>query len=218
MRQEVFAPGEAPPGVADILIADRQIWRLLVKACKRGIQPRNGVLPMEQQLGKLLESYKVQSLLQCRHRGTGARTTAAAIEEALGAPRQDRRRANSGADAATKATRREDNLKKQVANLKKKLDAKKGNTAPTAPAPKAKGGKNRKQTSEDAPPRKQKRFIAMPKPLIGLEPCDVNGEPYCFDCNMKGCNEAKWGQKCDKGWHYCMAPGCNKKHSYVGNH
>ncbi len=58
----------------------------------------------------------------------------------------------------------------------------------------------------------------MPPQLIGLDPT-YDGEPICFACNLPGgCDKAKWGEKCPKGWHVCMQKGCKKHHGYVGNH
>ena len=58
----------------------------------------------------------------------------------------------------------------------------------------------------------------MPHELVGLDPADENGEPFCFDAALGKCNKAKWGERCPKGWHKCMAPGCKQLHAYVGNH
>ncbi len=62
------------------------------------------------------------------------------------------------------------------------------------------------------------KFVPLPKPLVGLDASDENGEPFCFDAALGTCTKAKWGETCPKGWHKCMAPGCKKLHAYVGNH
>ena len=40
--------------------------------------------------------------------------------------------------------------------------------------------------------------------MIGFDPAGENNEPICFDCNLGGCDKAKCGEKCPKGWHKKM--------------
>lgn len=40
-----------------------------------------------------------------------------------------------------------------------------------------------------------------------------NGEPLCFNFNLRGCPNAKAGAKCKNGWHVCAEPGCGKPHA-----
>ena len=39
-----------------------------------------------------------------------------------------------------------------------------------------------------------------------------NGEPICFNYNLRGCPNAAAGQRCPRGWHVCAEPGCQKNH------
>lgn len=53
----------------------------------------------------------------------------------------------------------------------------------------------------------------MPKLLIGNWPTNRDGEPLCFNYNLAGCENAKPGQKCARGWHLCCKPFCLKPHA-----
>ena len=83
----------------------------------------------------------------------------------------------------------------------------------------AKGsGKDRSaaKTGKGGKPGKKKnpkvRFQSMPKELIGQNSV-INGQPLCFDYNMKkGCSE-RGVERCKKGLHLCSFPGCGGKHS-----
>ena len=62
---------DSPPGIADILAADKQIWILLSERCATGIRPTNEGIPMEKCLPAVLDTLEVQSLLMCRPRNHG---------------------------------------------------------------------------------------------------------------------------------------------------
>ena len=53
----------------------------------------------------------------------------------------------------------------------------------------------------------------MPKLLIGNWSMNQSGEPLCFNFNLAGCEHAKPGQKCSRGWHLCCKPHCLKPHA-----
>ena len=54
----------------------------------------------------------------------------------------------------------------------------------------------------------------MPTELRGKWRKHSNGEPLCFGYNTsRGCNHAKDGEKCNKGWHLCAEPKCLQPHS-----
>ncbi len=54
----------------------------------------------------------------------------------------------------------------------------------------------------------------MPTELRGKWHKHSNGEPLCFGYNTsRGCNHAKDGEKCNKGWHLCAEPKCLQPHS-----
>ena len=131
-----------------------------------------------------------------------------------------------GASAETKAKNREENMERQIANLKAKLNGDKGNGRGSQKEPKGKSkgkgkanGKAKGKGKGKGKGRGRKRgFVPMPRELIGLDPADENGVPFCFSAALGKCNKAKWGERCPKGWHKCMAPGCKQLHAYVGNH
>ena len=60
---------------------------------------------------------------------------------------------------------------------------------------------------------KGKRKSPMPKLLIGNWSTNRDGEPLCFNFNLQGCDKAKAGSRCDKGWHLCAKPHCLKAHA-----
>ncbi len=211
-----------PPSVADILRADHRVWLLLAQATLDGIQPRGGSKPLETALDDILKQYEVAQMLVCRPRCTNRATPGETA-----APKAAARKANAAPSnsASDKAARREDNMEKQIDNLKKKLenekpDASDGGNGGRGRGKKkgGKGGKGGRGKGKDAGKGAKRKFIAMPQPLIGLDPTDENGEPYCFGAALGKRTPAKWGAKCPKGWHKCMAKGCNKLHAYVGNH
>ena len=64
-----------------------------------------------------------------------------------------------------------------------------------------KSGKGGKGGGTQPPP-------SLPKELEGLRTRTRNGDNICWDVNLeKGCNFAKWGQKCKRGMHICMKCG-----------
>ncbi len=125
------------------------------------------------------------------------------------------------------AARREQNMKNQIANLKKNnsglQDKGQGGRKEKGKGKgkckdRSKSKANGKGKGAGSKRKRPTRFIPMPAPLVGLDATDENGEPYCFDCALGTCTKAKWGARCPKGWLKCMAPGCKKMHAYVGNH
>ena len=51
----------------------------------------------------------------------------------------------------------------------------------------------------------------VPGALMGMNPRTKKGEAICFAFNLPGgCSEAVSENKCKKGHHVCMKPGCGK--------
>ena len=71
-----------------------------------------------------------------------------------------------------------------------------------------KGGKA-KDPKEPGSPRSR---APRPRELIGMEITTAKGEPLCFAYNLGGCEKAKDGEKCEKGWHLCSRLKCAKPH------
>jgi hypothetical protein len=55
---------------------------------------------------------------------------------------------------------------------------------------------------------------SLPPALFGKASRTPAGEPICYNYNLEhGCAAAKPGERCPKGWHVCMEPGCGKAHT-----
>ncbi|CAE7240138.1 unnamed protein product [Symbiodinium sp. CCMP2456] len=56
--------------------------------------------------------------------------------------------------------------------------------------------------------------LRVPKLLIGKWYQTREGERLCWAFNLPGgCDKAKAGEKCERGWHLCAEPNCLKAHS-----
>lgn len=53
----------------------------------------------------------------------------------------------------------------------------------------------------------------IPAALAGLNHRTATNEPICFGFALGTCTAVAPGSKCPKGWHTCMKPGCDLKHS-----
>ena len=63
---------------------------------------------------------------------------------------------------------------------------------------------------------KRGRGPNVPQSLIGKAMETPGGERLCWAFNLpSGCQAAKPGEKCNRGWHLCAEPGCAKAHSVV---
>lgn len=87
-------------------------------------------------------------------------------------------------------------------------------------------GASRASSSSTTPPSKAAKskgkggkrwLIKLPPPLIGMSPTTPDNEPICYNFNLKGCDGAAPGERCERGWHVCMMPGCTKPHSVKGH-
>ncbi len=198
------APGDVAPTVADILKADEKIWLLLESETRDGIQPKSSVRPLETALDEILKRYEVTSRLICKQ-SVNARASTPSSEKGTPPP---------GSSSQDKKDRRIVQQEAQLNNLKRKL----GGGSDSGQARPGKKGKGKGKGKKGKGKRRYGRVIRMPKPLVGLSPTDENGEPFCFDAALGKCNLAKWGEKCPRGWHKCMSPGCKQNHASVANH
>lgn len=63
---------------------------------------------------------------------------------------------------------------------------------------------------------KRGRGPNVPQSLIGKAMETPGGERLCWAFNLpSGCQGAKPGEKCSRGWHLCAEPGCAKAHSVL---
>ena len=108
-------------------------------------------------------------------------------------------------------------MQNQIANLRQQLKNKgKGKDK----GGKGKGGKG--QQGKWGQDWKNQPSIRMPtgfhNMLSNREKHEYKGEPICFGFNKGNCDKVRPGEKCDKGWHVCWKPGCERNHPFVGNH
>ena len=105
MKQETVYTGEAAPGVADVLRADKRIWLLLAeKTLDGGIQLKAGKLPLEEALPEILKKTEVDRLLMVRERKL---SRAEPDETPVAGPKRKAKKGKQaqGASAETKAKR-----------------------------------------------------------------------------------------------------------------
>ena len=96
-------------------------------------------------------------------------------------------------------------LKNQIKNLKAhKGEGNKGGGKGGG----AKGVKANNKKGKD--PRKD-RSGALPKELIGMN-ASVDGKKVCYAYNMRHGCKVSGEERCEKGYHLCMFPGCGERH------
>ena len=121
-------------------------------------------------------------------------------------PKRTKRRGSAG--LGKKAAQKHESMQKELQALRKKINL-----------PGNKGQRAQRWQTSPAPKKGRKgKFVPLPKELIGCEPCDPNGEPFCFGFAKGTCSAVQPGQKCPKGWHKCMKKGCFKAHAFVKVH
>ena len=181
LRQETVYQGESPPGIPDILRADKRIWLMLADATlEEGIQLRGGKLPLEDKLDDILKHTQVERLLCIRERTKGNKADATPEEPATApkGPKKKKRKGGAQTETAgnastTKAKNREDNMKRQIANLKEKIGGGAGGKDKnTSKGGKGKGkgkGKNKGKGKGKRDRWAKRPFIPVPAPLIGLD-------------------------------------------------
>ncbi len=137
MRQTPPHQNDSPPGVEDILAADKHIWTLLAEECLDGIKETPAGRPLETALEQILACYEVQSILTCRLRGgtTGGNRTAVAAKP-TDAPQANGQTANSQPAktkaqknkekrqrrAGKKAAQKNESMQKELQALRKKVN------------------------------------------------------------------------------------------------
>ena len=170
--------------VAQVHRADQELFRMLAKTSRGSIARRaDGVYPLEAPLREALGSARIQQLLQPLAKSRSG---------------DEKPSAGRGSDPSTVSQL------KQILQplLRGSGDRRGGGDSGGGGSSKGKGrGKERGGKT----PR-------MPKELVGLDFSTAKGEPICFAYNLDGCDKASPGQRCPKGWHCCMRPGCGKPH------
>ena len=183
----------APVTMAQIMKADREVFKIFSKACKGYIvKTGSGVYPLEPFWEKALDSQKVHQIL-------------AQLPKVPEPSRQDRKsEGNSDLSSVWKA----------ISNLSSKFDSKgggKGSGGKSAFGGKASSGK----ASSPGRPRSREDRLPRPRELVGLHIETEDREPTCFGFNLDGCNEVKGGEaKCKRGHHVCarcLKPGHSQR-------
>ena len=193
--------GYAKTTVDQLHNADREIWNRLAKLCRSGVRaPPGGSRPLEVHLDGCLESTTVRMIVMGRP--TYSRPAPASPGAAPAHAPRGEKRPHAGDDS--------DRLKKKnkgIMELQKKLkEARQGGDG------KGKGKKGGKGSGKGSGGKGER--ATMPQSLIGKSSRTAAGEPICFDYNLEhGCQAAKPGERCPKGWHVCMEPNCGKAHT-----
>ena len=195
--QDEAPPRYRMPGVEELRIADRALWKHVAAECRSGIRPiANGTRPINTAIAKLMDSAIIRSYLA-----------------PLPAPSMPRGNISSNAGIVapgfsqdTRAQQRIQQLEHQVANLKRSRDAR--------DAQPGKGtGSGRNSSKGKGRGGKPVKGPRVPPQLVGKHSKTANGEPICFNYNINGCSRAPPGGRCDRGWHVCAEPGCGKAHA-----
>jgi hypothetical protein len=200
--------------LADIEMCDAAIWHRMAEIAESydGIQPDEAGLPLDWIVEDVLAEPEILLLVGPRMRGTGGGGGRAPPK-----PRNPPKK--TGDSAAAKKAKR----------VKKKANQKVRNTESAAyreslgiqPGGKGKGGKGGKagkpaQLALPPPGGKGDRRSNCPLPLVGMNRLckdGFSGKCYAFNLNdfskaSDQCKGTQPGQKCDRGYHLCMNPGC----------
>ena len=188
-----------PPGYAKVSWnqlrrADEEMFRRIARECRDGLRWMGGRPPFELAMKSLLFDPSIRLMLMPLPTGGAA---AAASASSWRAP------APAGAvDAPSGPSKRALRRQKRQAEMAAKGGGRDGGSTPKVPRVEGpKGG------GKDA--GKGGNFKAMEGKVRNLP---SNGEPICFNYNIRGCPNAAPGQRCPRGWHVCAETGCQKNH------
>jgi len=183
-------PGYARPSYSHLKQADELFFRRIAKACRKGVRaPAGGVSPFQDAVKSLLHDPEFRLHLMPLPASTSASSGS------NGGP-------SKPGDGDSKAKRKAKQLQAENDMLRAKL-------LKTGSHDKGRGkgkdkNKGKKGTKGDGP-----------RGLEGKNKVHTNGDPLCFNFNLRGCPDAKPGQKCGRGWHVCAEPGCLQAHSLL---
>ena len=183
-----------PPGYAKVSWnqlrrADEEMFRQIARECRSGLRWRGGLPPFELAMKSLLFNPSIRLMLMpLPIVGAAAAASASSGREPDWDPPGPSKR----------ALRRQ----KRQAEMAAKGGGRDGGSTPKVPRVEGpKGG------GKDA--GKGGNFKAMEGKVRNLP---SNGEPICFNYNIRGCPNAAPGQRCPRGWHVCAETGCQKNH------
>ena len=185
----------APEGYAKVTIeqihkADMELFKNMMRATRNGIKIQSdGTKPLEEAFRAAKVAPEVRLILQ-------------PLQSPSSSSLANKRKAPEPIELGAKASTTEEKLRRQVKNLQ-------GQVKNLQTSNRGKGkGKSKQDTA---------RAIRMPRKLIGQSPVTASGDNICFDYNLDGCDAAKPGERCPKGWHVCCRHGCFKPHP-MGEH
>ena len=166
--------------------ADLELCKSMMTSTASGVRPPlSGPKPLEEAFHKHFDTPTVRLHLQPLPGSSSSSSTTSG-----GQARGKRKRGgDTGSDEL-------DRLRRQVANLEGRLNN-------------AGGGKGGRSSGKG---KGKKGGVQTPPELRGLEARGPDGENRCYNFNMGGCTQAKPGQRCPRGMHVCMRPGCGKPH------
>ena len=171
---------------------DKELFTMLTRKTATGIRARpDGVLSCDAALTEIMNSTKIQMRLLPLAK----------------APQPSRSSSSSDQFHST-----------QQQNNKSRHNPAKGNNNGKTKG-KQEGGQGGKGTPSNKKQRVDRGKGHLPKELIGCSSQTPAGDNICYAFNINGCQDAKPGDKCPRGWHLCCKPGCinatGGKHSFT---
>jgi hypothetical protein len=222
MDEEVIVPGDSAPGLADVLAADKVLWMLIAEHCRKGIKRVLDTRPMQDAFDKYVTDNQVTRLLHCRpktHLVSGGPKPQATVPKVADSTQRTGTSPKANPKGKTKRQKKADKKNKELQDLRTRV--KQQGTSQDNNQSRPQKGAKRKGKKPKGPNAKRKKndsFQALPEPLIGGQAKSSNGTPFCFGFNLGKCDTCKPGDKCSRGLHKCMKPGCNANHAYVDFH
>ena len=188
---------EPPPGHENVNLnqlryADQKLWERADNLCRDGVRPKLGKRPLETAFTDLMFSPEIRLLLlPLRPAATlSSSSRSSAFGSAPMAPQRER-------------SQREEQLEREVANLKRKA------AQPQNPIKQHKGNGKGKGKHDKGKGKKR----TTPAGLDGKNLETTAGEPICWNFNLpQGCAKARQGERCLRGFHVCAEPGCGAAH------
>ena len=190
-------PGHRAVTYAQLRAADLKVFSLVSEECNDGTicKPGETTSEFEKAFKKMIYDIGVRMLLQPL---PGSSTPSPSGGTARAAPPIDD--AEPPSAKMRKLENRLRNTEEQLRAARRRLES----------AADAKGSGKQRRGKGD---RKGDRGGSAPEGLRNKCTRLPSGEPICFSFNLGGCNAAKPGQRCPRGWHVCAEPGCGGSHS-----
>lgn len=190
--------GTPPPGYAKVSLnqlkrADEEVWRRIALECRDGLKwTVQEHPPFERALKKVIFDPAVRLLLMPL--------------PSLSASSVVKNESHEPTDKLSRGQKRRiRELEDENARLRQAA------RAGGRPGPSTGGGKGKSKAQGKG--GSKGNFKLMADKMKNLP----NGEPICFNFNIRGCPDAAAGARCNRGWHLCAEPGCQQKHAMI-NH